>query len=149
VRLVALLLAALLAGCSTTAAQRATEVAWADTGTTAVGLALGAAEANPVGLLGLAIKPMILAHADTLPIDEKVATQATVAAMWGGASANNLCIIGAIATGALALAPLCPMLGLAWGMNEWHLSQGEREYAAWCRTWIDEKPGNYCLPFKG
>lgn len=110
---------------------------------------MGAAEANPIGLAGLLMKPIVLAYAETLPLDEKVSVQTSSAAMWGGASANNLCIIGVLATGAIPLAALCPMIGVAWGLNEWNQSQDEREYAAFCAAWLAEKPGvNTCEPFK-
>jgi hypothetical protein len=138
----------LLTGCSTTADKRASEAGWTDTGTTITALALGAAEANPLALAGLIIKPMMLNYAETLPVDEKVDLQSQASAIWGGASANNFCIIGAIVTGMVPLAALCPVVGIAWGLSDWNGSEDERIYAVMCKNWIEAKPGNTCLPFK-
>jgi hypothetical protein len=112
--------------------DEAEKAALADTLTTLGGLALGAAEANPLGLVTLLAKVPMLAHVKTLPQDEQAEWHATYGAMWGGAAANNLCIVGAIVTGG-ALAPICPFVGVAWGMNKWNASAMERELWAICR----------------
>jgi hypothetical protein len=112
--------------------EQAQSAAVADGLTTLGGLALGAAEANPLGLVTLLAKIPLLAHVKTLPLDEQAEWHATYGAMWGGAAANNLCIVGAILT-AGALAPLCPMVGIAWGLNKWNASAMERELWAICR----------------
>jgi hypothetical protein len=52
-----------------------------------------------------------------------------------GAAANNLCIIGTIASGG-AFAALCPVLGVAAGMGVWNTNEAERDRAtfdAMCR----------------
>jgi hypothetical protein len=112
--------------------DQAETAAVADGLTTLGGIALGAAEANPIGLISLVIKAPLLAHVKTLPQDEQAEWHATYGAFWGGAAANNLCIVGAILTSG-ALAPLCPMVGMAWGMNKWSASAQERELWAICR----------------
>jgi hypothetical protein len=96
------------------------------------GLALGAAEANPIGLLALVAKAPMLAAVKTLPRDEQADWHASFSAIWGAATANNLCIIAAIVSGG-AVAPLCPMVGAAWGMQKWSESAMERELWAICR----------------
>jgi hypothetical protein len=112
--------------------EQAETAAAADGLTTLGGLALGAAEANPLGLVSLVAKVPLLAYVKTLPRDEQAEWHATYGAIWGGAAANNLCIVGAIMTGGV-LAPLCPMVGMAWGMNQWNASAMERELWAICR----------------
>jgi hypothetical protein len=96
--------------------EQAEAAAAADGITTLGGLALGAAEANPLGLVSLLAKVPMLAYVKTLPRDEQAEWHATYGAIWGGAAANNLCIAGAILTGGV-LAPLCPMVGMAWGIE--------------------------------
>lgn len=122
-----------LPGQSATLQEQAEAAAAADGLTTLGGLALGAAEANPLGLISLIAKIPLLAHVKTLPQDEQAEWHATYSAIWGGAAANNLCIVGAILTGGV-LAPLCPIVGIAWGMNKWNASAMERELWAICRA---------------
>jgi hypothetical protein len=112
--------------------NQAEMAAAADAVTTIGGAALGAAEANPLGIVTLLAKVPLLAYVKTLPLDEQAEWHATYGAFWGGAAANNLCIIGAILTGG-ALAPLCPVAGVAWGFKEWNASAMERELWAICR----------------
>jgi hypothetical protein len=97
------------------------------------GAALGAAEANPLGFASMLLKIPLLAHVKTLPQDEQAEWHATYGAIWGGAAANNICIVGAILTGGV-LAPVCPFVGIAWGMNKWNASATERELWAICRA---------------
>ena len=113
--------------------DEAEKAAIADGLTTLGGLALGAAEANPLGLVTLLAKIPLLAHVKTLPKDEQAEWHATYGAIWGGAAANNLCIIGAILTGGV-LAPICPIVGVTWGINKWNASAMERELWAICRS---------------
>jgi hypothetical protein len=117
---------------SATLQEQAEKAAVADSLTTLGGLALGAAEANPLGLVTLLAKAPMLARVKKLPQDEQAEWHATYSAMWGGAAANNLCIVGAILTGG-ALAPVCPVVGIAWGMKKWNASAMERELWAICR----------------
>ena len=112
--------------------DQAENAALADGLTTLGGLALGAAEANPLGLVTMLAKIPLLAHVKTLPQDEQAEWHATYGAVWGGAAANNLCIMAAIAAGG-ALAPICLLVGAAWGMNKWNASAAERELWAICR----------------
>lgn len=104
----------------------------ADALTTMGAAALGAAEANPLGVITLFAKIPLLAHVKTLPPDEQAEWHATYGALWGGAAANNLCVIGAILTGG-AFVPLCPLAGIAWGVRSWNASAMERELWEICR----------------
>jgi hypothetical protein len=122
----------LLPAHAATLEEQAETAAAADGITTLGGLALGAAEANPLGLVSLLAKVPMLAYVKTLPRDEQAEWHATYGAIWGGAAANNICIVGAILTGGV-LAPLCPIMGMAWGMNQWNASAMERELWAICR----------------
>ena len=112
--------------------DEAERAAVADGLTTLGGVALGAAEANPFGLVTLLAKIPLLAHVKKLPQDEQAEWHATYGAVWGGAAVNNMCIMGAILTGGL-LAPICPFVGFAWGINKWNASAMERELWAICR----------------
>ena len=96
------------------------------------GLALGAAEANPLGLVALIAKAPMLAAVKNQPQDEQADWNASYTAIWGAATANNLCIIGVILTGGAA-APFCPVIGVAWGLQKWSESAMERELWAICR----------------
>jgi hypothetical protein len=100
--------------------------------TTLGGLALGAAEANPLGLVTIVAKAPMLAAVKKMPQDEQADWNAGYSAIWSGATANNLCIIGVILT-AGAAAPFCPVVGVAWGLQKWNESATERELWAICR----------------
>jgi hypothetical protein len=117
---------------ASTLQEQAETAAAADSISTLGGLALGAVEANPLGIVSLIAKIPILAYVKTLPPDEQAEWHATYSAVWGGAAANNVCIVGAILTGGV-LAPLCPIVGVAWAMNQWNASAMERELWSICR----------------
>ncbi len=95
------LCALLLTGCATLE-QRATTAAVADGGTTLAGLALGAAEANPLGLAAIALKWPVMEYAKTLPESEQAQFYEVAGAIWGGATVNNLCVIAGLLTGGTA-----------------------------------------------
>jgi hypothetical protein len=77
----------------------------ADLGTTALGLSMGAAEANPLGLALLPLKLVVKAHIDRMP-DEYERREATAqfTGLQFGAAAANLCTL---ALGNPAMAVLC------------------------------------------
>ena len=113
--------------------KQAETAAVADGVSTLGGLALGAAEANPLGLAVFPLKALYMSHIKTMPEDEQADAYAGLQATSSGAAANNLCIIGAILTGG-GLAPFCPIIGVAWAMNELSKSAQERELWAICRA---------------
>lgn len=124
--------------CVTAQAQTAEQAAAADVATTGIGLALGAAEANPIGLLTLPAKLAAIQHAESLPTGEREYALSVISSMWTGAAANNLCVIVAIATGG-AFAPACLIVGAAVGMQRWDAGADERLFWAIC---ADEKTRN-------
>lgn len=106
-------------------AQRAAAV---DTGSTALGLAAGAVELNPVGpVLTLGGKYLFMKYAETLPDNQRASAYAGASAIWGGAAANNLCVTAAILSGG-AFAPACIVVGLAYGAHAWQRSAHERQF---------------------
>ena len=74
----------------------------------------------------------MLAAVKNQPQDQQADWNASYTAIWGAATANNLCIIGVILTGGVA-APFCPVIGVAWGLQKWSESAMERELWAICR----------------
>lgn len=98
----------------------------ADVGSTGVGLLMGAAEANPLGLVTLGMKAAAYQQIKEAPPVEQPRLWGMYGAFGWGAAANNLCIIGTIASGG-ALAALCPVLGVATGVGMWNSNQAERD----------------------
>lgn len=85
----------------------------ADLGTTALGLALGAAEANPLGLAVVPLKFLAKSHIDQIPDEnERREAAAQFTGVQFGAAAANICTL---AVGHPAVAALCFTGGLAWG----------------------------------
>ena len=100
----------------------------ADVGSTGIGLLLGAAEANPLGLVTLGIKAVAYQKIKESPPVEQPRLWGMYGAMGWGAAANNLCVIAAIATGGAAAA-VCPLIGLGAGMGSWSAGTEERDKA--------------------
>jgi hypothetical protein len=136
----AALLIAVITGCASTGSlqDQAERAAAGDIATTTVGVASGLmVEANPIGAAGtIVLKPVMLAHCRSLPDDEKAECFAALAAVWSGVTVSNACMFAALA--APAIAPLCLMGGLAWGMNELDKARPELEFWAICRGWKAE-----------
>lgn len=124
--------------CVTAQAQTAEQAAAADVATTGIGLALGAAEANPIGLLTLPAKLAAIQHAESLPTGEREYALSVISSMWTGAAANNLCVVAAILSGG-AFAPACLVIGAAVGMQRWDAGADERLFWAIC---ADERTRN-------
>jgi len=124
----------------------ATAAQIADVGTTAIGLALGAAEANPLGLLTLGAKAVAHQRISAAPAVEQPRLWGLYGAFGWGAAANNLCVIGTVASGG-SLAPVCPLLGLVVGKAAWDSSSAQREedtFAAICADAKASNPALYC-----
>ena len=124
--LCALLLALSLAAHADTA-HDAQQAAIADVATTGIGLALGAAEANPLGIATLPLKLIALHYADKLPTGERETLQSAIASVWTGASVNNVCVILALVTGR-AFGAGCFVAGLAGAVGPWNDGLQEREF---------------------
>lgn len=119
----------------------------ADVGSTGIGLAIGAAEANPLGLLTLGIKAKMYQDIQEAPPVEQPRLWGVYGAFGWGATANNLCVIAAIATGGAAAA-LCPVLGVATGMTVWNNNEEERNRAtfdAMCKDMQAKNPALQCV----
>jgi hypothetical protein len=114
--------------------DQAVNAAIADSATTAVGLAAGAVELNPLGpILSLAVKPLVLRYVATLPDTEQPAAYAAASSIWGGAAVNNACVTVAILTGG-GFATACMLLGAMWGIKSWNDTEHERLFWEGCGT---------------
>jgi hypothetical protein len=119
----------------------------ADVGTTGVGLLLGAAEANPLGLLTLGVKAVAYEKIKSSSPAEQPRLWGIYGAMGWGAAANNLCVIATIATGGGAAA-FCPLLGLGAGLSSWSAGFKERDkatFAAICKEAQSQNPTLECV----
>jgi hypothetical protein len=88
----------------------------ADLGTTALGLSLGAAEANPLGLAIVPLKFIAMAHIDQ--INDQHARREQLAQFTGaqfGAAAANVCTLAA---GNPAIGALCFAVAAAYGYQQ-------------------------------
>lgn len=112
--------------------QQAENAAIGDTVTTLGAIALGASEANPLGIAVLGLKPPLLAYIATLPDDEQPWAYAVQGSIWSAATANNVCVIASILTGG-AFGAACLVAGIGWGMKTWTASAEEREFWDMCR----------------
>lgn len=118
----------------------------ADVGSTAIGLALGAAEANPLGLVTLGVKAIAYQHIKDAPSTEQPAMWSAYGAFGWGATANNVCVIAAVASGGAAAA-LCPLLGLFTGMTVYSGDEEKRNrdtFAAICEQQRQINPKITC-----
>ena len=118
----------------------------ADVGSTGLGLALGAAEANPLGILTLGVKAIAYKQIQAAPATEQPAMWSAYGAFGWGATANNLCVIAAIATGGAAAA-LCPLIGVVAGVTVYNGDEDKRNretFAAICQEQRRTRPDLVC-----
>lgn len=125
------------------AGDRATEAAIEDLATTGVGIALGAAEMNPAGLVVIPLKFALLSHAESLPDGDKQHQKSVIASVWRGAAANNVCVIASIVTGG-TFAPACVAIGLIAGVHEWQAGADERTFWRICQHEKLNNPNLVC-----
>lgn len=128
--------AALAAGFGSAQAQDAKEqagnAAIADGLSTAAGIAAGAVEMNPLGpIMAIGMKVVAMQYVEGLPEVERPKGYATMASVWSGATANNVCIAASILTGG-GFAPACVAIGVAWGMKTWNDTEYERQFWEGC-----------------
>lgn len=143
----AVLVLAACAGRAATAEEEAFNGAVADGVTTAMGLAAGAAELNPLGpVLSVGMKLAANEYAKSLPELERPRVHAAAASMWQGAAANNLCVVAAVLSGG-SFAPVCVAVGFAWGMKTWQATQPEREFWEACALTreVTQQPDLVCI----
>ena len=147
--LYSLLIVMALTGCAITRSQ-ASDAAVTDVASTGLGIALGAAEANPIGLVTIPLKIALLNHVETLPAGEKQEAQMRLSAVWNGAAVNNVCVVAVIVSGGAASLP-CLLVGGAYGVWEYtstKANQMQAEFAALCIQARQETPGMKCF-YKG
>jgi hypothetical protein len=88
----------------------------ADLGTTAIGLAAGLSEANPLGIGVVPIKFLIKSQIDKIPDEnERREVSAAFSAVQFGAAAANLCTLAALHP---AAAVLCMVGGMSYGYSK-------------------------------
>lgn len=141
------LIAILLLSCSLAHGQTAEQsqtAALTDLGSTAIGLAMGAAEANPIGVLTIPLKFVLIDRADKLPDGEKQRAHSVIGSLWHGATVNNLCVVAAIATGG-AFATACFVAGVVAGLHRWQSTAMEREFWALCAWERQRIPDLKCI----
>jgi hypothetical protein len=107
---------------------QAVQAAVADGVSTAAILATGAVTVNPLltPVVFIGLKAATFQYAESLPESERPAAYASAAAMWAGATVNNVCITAAFLTTGGGLLPVCIALGVAWGMKTWNDGEQER-----------------------
>lgn len=118
----------------------------ADLATTAAGLALGAVETNPLGVLLVVPKVVGFYRIKAAPVEEQPALWSAYQAFGWGAAANNVCVIAAIASGGPALVP-CAVIGAAVGGASWAWDAGRRErdeFDALCDSAKALNPATVC-----
>ena len=128
--------AVLAASCFSAHAATAEDSAFggaiADGVSTAIGLAVGAAEMNPLGpVVAIGVKVAVMKYASTLPDTERPALHAAAASLWQGAAVNNVCVAASILSGG-SFTPVCLAAGFAWGLKTWKDTEQEREFWVGC-----------------
>ena len=121
--------------------QQARNAAVGDGLSTAVGLAVGAAELGPAGaLLSIGMKAATFQYVDSLPEVRQPRAYAIAASTWSGTTVGNVCITASLLTGG-GFVPVCLVAGVAWGMKTWQESEDQRqfwEHCAMLRTYTGE-----------
>ncbi|MDB5939515.1 MAG: hypothetical protein JWP77_1879 [Polaromonas sp.] len=127
-RLIAIALLGLACAGARADQAEAVNAALADTATTAVSLAAGMVELNPLGAAGaVAVKVATMAYIKELPQTQQAHQYSVVSSLWGGASASNLCWL----TGA---GPACFLLGVIRGQYIWNKGEDERAFWEICES---------------
>jgi hypothetical protein len=124
-------------GCATISSKdKATSGQVADVASTVTGLALGAVEANPLGIATLAAKVIAYDRIKKAPEIEQPALWSAYGALGWGATANNVCVIALIVSGGTAVS-LCSVIGIIAGVSAYQQDETQRHEAlfnAICRV---------------
>jgi len=115
-----------------------------DVATTGAGLAIGAAESNPLGVLLVPAKIIAYQRIKAAPEAEQPGLWAAYEAFGWGAAANNLCVIAQIASGGFAP---CLAVGVAAGLVSWAIDSPRRkraEFDAVCEQAQQANPQLVC-----
>lgn len=125
-QLVAVALAAALAGAAHAGEQEAVSGIAADAATTGMALATqGVMEMNPLGLATFPIRLAITEHAKTMPREDGQPVMDAMGAGGWGAAANNLLVLA-------GAGPMAPVVGIAVGYAIWKSGETEREFWRMC-----------------
>jgi hypothetical protein len=111
-----------------------------DVATTGAGLAVGAAESNPLGLLLVPAKLIAYQRIKASPEAEQPGLWAAYEAFGWGAAANNLCVIAQIASGGFAP---CLAVGVAAGLVSWAIDSPRRKRAEFDAVCEQAKASNH------
>lgn len=125
------LVAILLSVCGLANASQ--DAAILDTATTLSAIAIGASEANPVGLLAIPLKVAAIAHADSLPEGDRQAQHLMLSTLWRGAAINNLCVMASVVTGG-SFAPACLIAGVVSVVKDYLTTEEQRAFWAICSS---------------
>lgn len=125
-RFVAYLLCSILCACGTTVRDSARNAQLADTGTTVVGLSLGAAELNPLGLASVWVKAVAFDAIKDLPEIEQPHAHASLASFGKAATTNNLCVLFVIVSGGSG-SVACILIGITAGAISWETESRKAE----------------------
>lgn len=110
------------------AVQEAATAGVTDCGTTAVVLAAGFVEGNPLGApLACMLKAPVVAYANTLQEPARTQTLSTVSSFGYGAAASNLALF-------VGAGPWAPAVGLVVAVYKWQESADLRERAYLCSS---------------
>jgi len=121
-----ILLAILLSGCASMPPDKQAVYAahGADIASTAVGLAAGAAEANPLGVLLIPVKVILTENCDRQPEPARTGCLHAVEAVAWSATANNIAW--------LVNPVVAPFVGLIAGISKWQQGAPMRDFMAAC-----------------
>lgn len=120
--------------------DKAMTAAIADTASTAIGLASGLTELNPVGAAGtVVLKLAAMTFIGKLPEEERAYSYSVASSVWGGAAANNLCLLS-------GAGPICIVIGIATGSFLWKGGEEDRIFWASCKSRRLSSPNASCEP---
>ena len=111
----------------------------ADALTTALAIANGGVEANPLGAVAaVLIKPVVIGMIATQPKEDQAAMFSIATSVWGGASINNLCILVGGGAG-------CIVAGIAAAYGFWTSTSDERSFWSVCKESKKTNPAANCV----
>ena len=87
-----------------------------DVVSTGIGLALGAVETNPVGIIAPVIKIYLASEIDKAPLEKQPHLWAIYGSLGWAATANNACVILSILTSG-GFSIVCPFIGIGTGIT--------------------------------
>jgi hypothetical protein len=125
-----------LSGCTTMPTGQ-----WVDVGTTGMGLAIGASETNPLGVVTLGVKAYAAHQISTASSIERPYLWSVFDSLGWGAAANNFCVITVILSAGNSTVA-CPIIGLLTGWGVWNNNTIKRDRAIFEAICKDERENN-------